>query len=409
MSYIEVEELSREPETLIRSCKIKVNGKSFTTPSRSVSVTKSTKTELDVAKPLITQNNTPLGEVYTRISLDDLSRIADDSKQGHERGEEFSKSISLRLEQLRDLGTIPYLVISVVDSNGNPYNQLPEKKILDLIFNLLWGTQNNAIIVPPLMGIFPEEKQYLDLINALHERQESSNGRKPLPIMPIIPSAYALVAPTLLKQYWDIGCRLFAFNCENKKYGAFGFVIEKAHTELDKFSKESKESYAIHALNSKLKTGKGDTSRINSILGSGFGFDSFSSNHIIPKFIPPSTDIKDFFVFNDGDYGFSSFSKVVDPDKVLNTNIFKKYDLGEFDNLSSSVKLKVCNSHNIEKSIREIQSYPKFIESEKLVTYLSNKEKIKGEILEIKNIAGHIKNPEMANEKASKKKKWFKK
>jgi len=29
--------------------------------------------------------------------------------------------------------------------------------------------------------------------------------------------------------------------------------------------------------------------------------------------------------------------------------------------------------------------------------------------LEIKNIAGHIKNPEMANAKASKKKKWFKK
>ena len=27
MSFIEVEELSREPETLIRSCKIKINGK----------------------------------------------------------------------------------------------------------------------------------------------------------------------------------------------------------------------------------------------------------------------------------------------------------------------------------------------------------------------------------------------
>ncbi|WP_321504247.1 hypothetical protein [uncultured Methanoregula sp.] len=409
MSFIEVEELSREPETLIRSCKIKINGKSFTTPSRSVSVTKSTKIELDVAKPIITQNNTPLGEVYTRISLDDLSQIADNSTQGHEKGEQFSKSVSLRLEQLKNLGTIPYLVISVVDSNNNPYNQLPEKKIRDLIYDLLWGTQNNAIIVPPLMGIFPEEKQYLELITSLHERQESSNGRKPLPIMPVIPSAYALVAPTLLKHYWDIGCRLFAFNCENKKYGAFGFVIEKAHTELDKLSKESKESYAIHGLNSKLKTGKGETSRINSILGSGFGFDSFSSNHIIPKFIPPSTDIKDFFIFNDGDYGFAPISKITDPDKVLNTNIFKKYDIGEFDSLSSGLKLKVCNSHNIEKSIQEIQAYPKFIEKEKLVPYLSAKEKIKGEIIEIKSLAGHIQNPAMARAKASKKEKWFKK
>lgn len=404
MSYIEVEELSREPETLIRSSKIKVNGKSFITPSRSVSVTKSIKTELDIAKPLINQHTTSLGEVYTRISLDDLAQIVDDTKNGQAKGEEFSKSISTRLEQLKDSGTIPYLVISIVDSKGNPYNQLPEKRILDLIFDLLWGAQNNAIIVAPLMGIFPEERQYLDLINALRERQESSNGRKPLPIMPIIPSAYALVAPSLLEHYWDIGCRLFAFNCENKKYGAFGFVIEKAHTELQKLSAKSKESYALHALNTKLKTGKGDSSRINSILGSGFGFDSFSSNHIIPKFIPPSTEVKDFFVFNDRDYGFSSFSKVLEPETVLNTNIFKKYDLTEFDTLSSSLKLKVCNSHNIEKSIQEIQSYPRYIEKETLVPYLSNKEKIKGEIAEIKSLAGHIKNPSMTN----KLKKWFK-
>jgi hypothetical protein len=389
MTDIEVEVISSEKESLIRSCKIKVNGRYVLTPSRTISVTKSSKMELDVTESLIQRNNPPFGEVYTRLSLDDLSKILVDDQSG----KQFSQNLALRLEQLKSKGAIPYIVLALVDSNGNPYNQLPEDRILQLIFDFLWGTPNNSIIVPPLTGVFPGEEQYFRMIQALDERRKANIDRKALPIMPVIPSAYNLIAPSILEKYWEIGCRIFGFNCENKKYSAFGYIIERLHIELSKLSAQSKESYALHALNTRLKVGKEDSGRINNLLGSGFGFDVYSSNHIIPRYIQPPDDVKDHYVFDRENYGLVPLSNLKSVD-ILKTKAFEKYSLAQINLFPSSTLMNLCKAHNVESSVREIQKYPNFVENEELVGYLSQKEKIKPEIDLMRTIANHCHHPQ---------------
>lgn len=384
MATLEIEEIAHENNSFIRMCNIEINGSKIITPTRAVSLTKSSNLELKVASSMIGKDYHPLGEVYTRISLDDLNQL----KEVDEKGIDFSSKISKQLMSLKNEDIVPYLVLSITDNNGNPYSQLLPDDILEFVFDILWGAQGNSIIVPPLMGLFPDKESYSRLIHALNERQSQSIDRKDLPIMATIPSSYNLIDPKLLEEYWNIGCRLFAFNFENKKYGAYGYMIEKLHRELDEISKKSEERYVLNALNTRLRIGKQDSSRINNLLGTGFGFDIYSPNHIAPKFF--QTDQKpNYFVFNSGDYGFETLSNVcegnVDCENILNSQYFKSVEIDNI--LESSYKARnLVSKINLETSVKEVSAYSKYIKEDTLNEYLSDKPKIKNDVEIMKDI-----------------------
>ncbi len=390
MTFVDIEEVSKEKNSLVRSCRIKINGGTIITPSRAVSVTKSKIEELKVSSTLINNQFRPFGEVFVRVPLDFLSKIIDDDYEG----QKFSSMLATRLGQLKDAGLVPYLILSLVDNEDNPYNKMPPPQILDLLFNFIWGTPNNSIIVPPLIGVLNEDKEYIKYIAALEKRQKDRIDKKPLPMMAIIPPVYRLIAPELLERYWKIGCRVIAFDLGNKKYSAFGYVIEKLHSELNVLSKRDKEPFILHALNSKLKTGRGDTSRINDLLGTGFGFDSYAPNHGgRPKWIPPpAPPTESNHLFDRKTYGFFSLSdvisnKTIDQKDVLNTYAFKNVELASIVDQKPETIKRICSAYNLEKTIGEIRTFPELINNEELIKYFSKKERIQDDLKLMKNIA----------------------
>jgi len=379
MTTLEIEEISNEEDTLIRSCKVNINGSKIITPTRTVSITKSNDNDLKIAKNFIGKNYRPFGEVYTNLSLDSLSKIKDDD----DFGKEFSNKISNKLLGLKNDGIVPYLVLSITDNNRNPYNQILPNDILELIFDILWGTPGNSIVVPPLLGLLPNNEDYIKLIDAMDNRMKMNIDRKNLPIMATIPSSYNLIDPKLLEEYWNIGCRMFAFNCENKKYGGFGYMIEKLHKELTILSQKSEENYLLSALNSKFKVGRQESSRIHNLLGAGFGFDVYSPNHIVPKFIPDTQT--NYYLFNSDNYGFNTLSEICTGNEeyknILDSLTFKKMDLETIEeSLSSYKKRNITQKYNTEESIREISLYSKYINDAELHEFFSGKEKIKNEV-----------------------------
>ncbi len=390
MDFVDIEEVSKEKNSLIRSCKLKINGRTVITPSRAISVTKPNIEELKVASSLIDNQFLPFGEVFARVRLDFLSQIIEDDYVG----QRFSSILADRLGQLKTAGAVPYLILSLVDTEDNPYNKIPQPRILELLFNFIWGTPNNCIIVPPLIGVLNDDQEYVKYFNALEKRHEERIDKKSLPMMAVIPPVYRLIAPELLERYWKIGCRIIAFNSDNKKYGAHGYVIEKLHSELNELSKKDKEPYILHALNSKLKTGRGDTSRINDLLGTGFGFDSYAPYHggrlrWVP---PPSPPTESNHLFDEKTYGFYSLSDVisnkgVDQEDILNTNVSRNVDFSSIEEQKPDKIKRICSANNLEKTIREIRGFPELISNEELIKYLSKKERIQDELKLMKSIA----------------------
>ena len=386
MVNLDIDEIHREREFLIRSCKVKINGNTIVTPTRTIGVTLSNNFELQEAKPLIDSKFRPFGEVYVKVSLSNLAEyIKDDNK-----GQKFSSKISDRLSQLKQAGALPYILLSVTDDNGNPLNQLLPPPIQKYIFNLLWGTPGNSIIVTPLLGVLTNPNDNSKLIEAFYKRQQDAIDRKNQPIMAIIPASYSLIDPKLIEKYWNCGVRIFGYNCENKKYGAFGYILENLHDELSKLSNKSEEKYIINAINSKYKYGKSKTSRINNLIGTGFGFDTYSPNHVVMKFFSDSAPKR--YIFNDSDYGFLNareLKSLKDPDKLVNSTAFKNIDLNDLGEMPDSQLNKICKSHDIEKTIKEIANYPNQIVNENFFEYISHKEKIQNEKIEIESFHNH--------------------
>jgi len=382
MINLDIEEINKEKGFLIRSCRVKINGNSVITPTRTIGVTLANNFELQEAKPFISNKFKPFGELYVKATLSELTEyISNDQK-----GQKFALKISDKISQLKQAGTLPYILFSVTDDNGNPLNQLLPKQIEKFIFNILWGTSGNSIIVTPLLGILTNPDDNSKMIESIHKRQKDSIDRKNQPIMAIVPSSYTLLDPKLIEKYWNCGVRIFGYNCENKKYGAYSYIIESLHNELSKLSKKSEEKYIINGINSKYKYGKSKTSRINNLIGTGFGFDTYSPNHVMMKFFSDSPPKR--YVFNSTDYGFlnaSELESVKNIDRIVDSTVFRKMDLSDLREISDSHLNKICKSHDLEKTIKEIENYPSFIENDKLFDYLSSKEKIQNERIEIES------------------------
>ena len=278
-----IEEIAKEKGLLIRSCKVKINGNVVITPTKTIGAKVSDNLDIKIAETQINSNFRPFGEVFAKVSLSELTEYM----KNDEKCQKFSSKLSSRLNQLNQIGALPYLLLSIVDENGNPINRLLPKNVQKFLFNILWGTPGNKIIATPLIGTLSTADEYAKMITAFRERQLAAIERKNIPLMAVVPPSYGLIDPKLLEKYWDAGVRIYGYNCENKKYGAFGYVIESIHSELSNFSKKDEELYIINALNSKYKIGKTKTSRVNDLIGTGFGFDTYSPNHIPAKFIPP--------------------------------------------------------------------------------------------------------------------------
>lgn len=296
--------------------------------------------------------------------------------------------LSNKVNALKDAGALPYILFSIVGENKAPINHLLPTETQKFVFNLLWGTLGNSIIVTPLLGTLPNPEDYTKMIEAFYQRQRDAIDRKNQPLMAIIPPAYLHIDKGLIEKYWKCGVRIFGYNCENTKYGAYGSIIENLHTELSRLSKECKENYIINAINSKFKYGKQRTSRINNLLGAGYGFDVYSPNHIRSNFNPTSIKPK-YYIFNDLDYGFLDVADLVkseihnDIDTIINTNALRNEDLEKISELSAYKQEKLCKLHNIEKTIKEVETYSSRIENNELFKYLASKEKIKNEIKDI--------------------------
>ncbi len=251
----------------------------------------------------------------------------------------------------------------------------------------------NKIIATPLIGTLSTADEYAKMIAAFRERQLAAIDRKNLPLMAVVPPSYGLIDPKLLEKYWDAGVRIYGYNCENKKYGAFGYVIESIHTELSKFSKKDEELYIINALNSKYKIGKTKTSRVNDLIGTGFGFDTYSPNHIPPKFVPP-VKMK-HYLFDNEDYGFIEINELEnakDAEKFLSSNTLKGMDPSTLHEFPEDEIKKICKTHDLEMTIKEISQYPRFIDKDNLFHYFSQKEKIRNEASEISSVSPRTSN-----------------
>jgi hypothetical protein len=372
-----IEEIAKEPGLLIRSCKVKINGNVALTPTKTIS---GSSGEIKIAENQISNDFHPFGEVYAKVTYSELAELI----KNDEKREKFSLKLSNHLSQLNQVGALPYILLAIVDENGNPINRLLPKPIQKFIFDLLWGTPGNKIITTPLIGTLSTSDEYAKMISAFRERQLAAIDRKNLPLMAVVPPSYELIDPTLLKKYWNAGVRIFGYNCENKKYGAFGVVIESIHSELSKFSKQSDELYIINAINSKYKIGKTQTSRVNNLIGTGFGFDTYSPNHIRPNFVPP-VKLK-HYLFDNEDYGFVEINELEDArdiDEIMSSSALKNVDPSSLRDYSEAEIKKICISHDQETTMREISQYPRFIEENNLFQYFSRKEKIKNETSEI--------------------------
>jgi hypothetical protein len=388
MVNLDIEEISKEGELLIRSCRVKINGNTVITPTKTIGVTLSDSFNIKESERFIGNKFKPFGEVYASISLNKLADTMLDAKK--------VKTLNLQLlnkvNALKQAGALPYILLSITEENGSPINHLLSQDAQRFIFDLLWGTQGNSIIVTPLLGILPSPKDYSIMIDAFRQRQKDAIDRKNQPLMAIIPPSYSHVDPKLVEKYWKCGVRIFGYNCENTKYGAYGSIIEGLHYELSRLSKESGENYIINAINSKFRYGKSKTSRIHSLIGAGYGFDAYSPNHIRSKFNPPVKPKK--YIFSDIDYGFldvAELKDIRDIDDIVNTNALKTQDLAEIPQLSVYKQTKICKSHDIEKTIKEIETYSAYIETNELFEYLSSKEKIKNERTEIEKFKPHKK------------------
>lgn len=387
MVNLEIEEIKREGELLIRSCLIKINGDTVVTPAKTIGTTLNSSSEISIVQSNDSLRYNTFGEVYVNITEDDLRSMLQSNNNADER---LSSRLTTKVSKLRQIGALPYILFSVVDSRGLPLNQLPSDDLLALMQNMLWGVQGNAIISMPLVGTLRDSTQYKKLIDSFHQRQIDAIDRKNQPLMAIIPSSYSLIDKELIKKYWNAGCRLFAFDCVNKKFGAYSHIIERIHHTLSQLSKTDEELYILNALNSKLKIGRLESSRINNLIGTGYGFDIHSPNHI-RAFGGSGSDIKRF-IFNDTNYGFIDVKKLDeknerDRDEILNTQAFKEIrdDLSQIGEIKPYQLQKICKQHDTEKTINEIQQYHKCIENDKLAGYLAKKDKIKSENSEIKS------------------------
>ncbi|MGD0954338.1 MAG: hypothetical protein ABR985_18425 [Methanotrichaceae archaeon] len=314
--------------------------------------------------------------------------IQDDNK-----GQKFSSKLSTRIAQLKQEGALPYILLSITDDNGNPFNQLLPPRAQKFIFDILWGIPGNSIIVTPLIGVLTKPNDYGNLIEGFYKRQKEAIDRKNQPIMAIVPTSYSLIDPKLIERYWKCGVRIFGYDCANKKYGAYSYTIESLHNELSRLSRESGEDYIINGINSKYKYGKSTTSRINNLIGAGFGFDTYSPNHIQAKFIPAGIPTR--YIFSNSDYGFLNIKEVEDIKKneeIVNTNALKTINLSELQEMKDYQLKKLCTAHDIEKTIKEIENYPSYIENNELLDYLASKKKIQEEKVEIESLQ-HPQNP----------------
>ena len=384
MVCLEIEEVGREGELLIRSCRVKVNGNTVITPTKTIGVTLKDSFTAKESGRFIGNKFKPFGEVYCNLSLNKLSNTIKSAAEIKKLNTQLHNKVNL----LKEAGALPYILLSITEEGGTPLNRLLPPEAQKFVFNLLWGTQGNSIIVTPLLGILPTAKDYSKMIEAYYQRQKDAIDRKNQPIMAIIPPSYFLVDPKLIEKCWNCGVRIFGYNCENTKYGAYGPLIENLHYELSKLSKESEEKYILNAINSKFKYGKQQTSRINNLIGSGYGFDIYSPNHIRPRNISRQDKPK-YYIFNDDDYGFldlHEINKTKNNDNIFNTNVLRAYDPDKISELTAYGQKKLADAYNIEKTIKEIETYPSKIENDELLKYLSDKDKIKIERTEIASL-----------------------
>lgn len=381
MTDLNIEEIGREKNLLIRSCRVKINGNTIITPTRTIGVTLTKISELQNAQRFINQKFKPFGELYVKVTESELAEFINND----DKSQKFSSKISYRLSQLKEAGTLPYILLSITDDNGIPLTKLLPPKSQKFIFDLLWGTPYNSIIATPLFGVYQHPEDYHKLIEAFQQRQKDAIDRKNQPIMAIVPPSYSLIEPKLIENYWNGGIRLFGYNCENKKYGAYAFVVESLHNELSKLSKKSKENYLLNGVNSKYKYGKAKTSRIHNLIGTGFGFDTYSPNHIPPPPFKPNGPPKRY-IFNDVDYGFENVAELVvtgTEDHIVNTKALKNQSLQELNEMSYSEFTKIRDAHDMEKTILEITEFPSHVEEGNLIEYFSTKIKIQKEMSEI--------------------------
>jgi hypothetical protein len=385
MTSLEIEEIKREGDLLIRSCRININGNTIVTPAKTITTTLKSSSEIPIIQSNPDFSSNTLGEVFITITEDNLRQI----RQDRNEGERFSSQLTARVAKLKQIGALPYILFSIVDSSGQPLNRLLSDELFEFMYSVLWGVQGNAIVAMPLLGVLRESKEYSKLIEGFHQRQMDSVDRKNQPLMAIIPSSYSLIDKALIEKYWKAGCRLFAFDCANKKFGAYSPIIERIHYTLSQHSKHDEEPYVLNALNSKFKLGRQEASRINNLIATGYGFDIYSPNHVPPRGAWGS-DVK-HFIFNNTNYGFVDlndlqYMKDRSREEIINTRAFKGIDdLSSIQDISLYQKQKLCKQHDMEKTLSEIRQYQKRIDSDKLMDYFTQKERIRSENQEIKS------------------------
>lgn len=92
MVNLEIEEINHEKDLLIRSCQVKINGNTITTPTRTIGTTLVNTFEFQEAKPLIGNNFRPFGEVYIKVTLTELGTYIDDD----DKGKKFSRKYQIK-------------------------------------------------------------------------------------------------------------------------------------------------------------------------------------------------------------------------------------------------------------------------------------------------------------------------
>lgn len=387
---MQIEFIGRDPAALARSCQVKVGPTRVLTPTRAIGITRSKSAELETYKQVKTGRYGAFGELYARLQIGTLAKAHDDDSAGRRLQGDLANGLS----RLRDEGLIPYLVLAIDDSNRMPLGRLPPPKVLDLVFHLLLGTKENAMLVPPLVGALQTQQEYLDLTKHLRDKIRNRTEAGEKPVAGLVPSSYRLIAPELVEEYWKVGSRYFVFDCENKKFGAYGYMLEKLHAELGKLSKRDKEPYVLHALNARQRTGRGDDVRVNELLASGYGFDSYGPSHggrqrwslPVGRMPPPNNH----YALSPNTYGYynlNAISPARAPPDLKSRSSSDLFQALRSEPTGDRIKGLVA-AHNIEVELGEISRFPELVQNSKLVQYFAQKPRIPKEVREMQRL-GH--------------------
>jgi hypothetical protein len=349
----------KDPGSLARTATVRINGSRLETPDLALDVAYSAPVGPEVLSQAEFKGRTTLVEVYRTLTIDKVSECLGEDDRAEAARRKLDAELGSALRRAADVGGIPLLLLALTDNNRSPLNDVPDRRVMTFVMDLLWRPENR-IIVPPLMGVLPKAPQYESVIREIAHREQTIQERW---VMAAIPSTYRPLTEEIIAKYWKAGARAFALDMQGRGFSGNSSAVTLMQRVLGQHRRDSGEDFFLHAINAKEKVGMLATARTNCLLGSAFGFDSVGLNHIPPKGFAsagsPAEEIAKIGLFQASDYGYHSVRELRAMKGSSEKTEFDTYPFST-ESLESLVRRAnpgharlVAKKHNLTKSLRE--------------------------------------------------------